>query len=250
MLPKSLSKTIRSLKIKKYRSALGLYVIEGRKIISEALAEKQEIMRIVGTEDLLANLRLQHSNALINQVTEGEINRLSTLKSNSEGLAILKMSEGKIEDFQIDSWTFFLDEINDPGNLGTIIRTADWFGFKKIICSLSSCDHLNPKAIMASMGSVFRVSILYASLKEVLFQNPGMKSYGADMDGESLEDFKWPGNKGLLVFGNEANGISQENRELLDGTLKIRGGVHTESLNVAQSAAIFLNDLFVKTKAT
>jgi TrmH family RNA methyltransferase len=129
-----------------------------------------------------------------------------------------------------------LDGVQDPGNLGTIIRTADWFNFNKILCSLSCVDVFNPKVVQATMGSLARVNIYYADLVPILKQTK-LPIYGTLLNGESIFNTNFD-NIGYLIFGNEGNGISEEIISLITKSVTIPGGKNTESLNVAISAAI------------
>ena len=156
-------------------------------------------------------------------------------------MAIFKFPDIKpIDDRE---WILALDDIRDPGNLGTIIRLCDWFGIQHLVCSENTVDCFNPKVLQATMGSIARVNMVYTDLLQFITDYKGLV-YGTFMDGEPVYNIKLP-QKGILVMGNEANGISNEIKNKVDKKISIPqfGGKQTESLNVATAAAIFLNEI-------
>ena len=136
-----------------------------------------------------------------------------------------------------------LDDVRDPGNMGTIIRLCDWFGVRQLVCSENTVDCFNPKVLQATMGSITRVNIVYTDLLQFI-KSSELSVYGTFMDGENVHVTKMP-EKGILVMGNEANGISKEIADLVNHKITIPqfGGQKTESLNVATATAIFLNEI-------
>ena len=136
---------------------------------------------------------------------------------------------------------WLLDGIQDPGNLGTIIRTADWFGFKQVLCSLNTVDVYNPKTVQATMGSIARVNVTYHDLP-LLLKDINMPVFGAMLDGNSLYETNW-GTEGLVIMGNEGQGVSEEIIKMIDRPVTIPRVGGAESLNVAVSAAIFCADI-------
>ncbi len=247
MLTKSLSKVVRSLKIKKYRSQHGLYLAEGRKIVQEALTSGQQITHIVGSSDFIDSLGTFSQNIETITIKKDEVSALSSLKNNEEGLALVRIPSPDLEPPILASWTIYLDRLQDPGNLGTIIRTADWFGLQEIFCSPNTCDLYNPKSVMAAMGSLFRVKVRYISIDDILRHNPTTEVLGADMQGQPIHEVEFgQEGSGLIVFGNEANGIDAEMLERLSGKISIPGEGRAESLNVAQSSAIILSQMYFK----
>ena len=166
---------------------------------------------------------------------------MSFLKTPNQALAIFKIPKTLPIDFS--NLVVALDDIRDPGNLGTIIRLCDWFGVNDLVCSYETVDCFNPKVIQATMGSITRVNITYLDLTKLLSEND-MLSYGTFMDGDSIYSMSLP-EKGILVFGNEANGISKAIESKVVKRLSIPrfGNLQaTESLNVATAAAIFLSE--------
>lgn len=166
-----------------------------------------------------------------------EMARMSALKTPPPILAVCRKPD-EMSTIDYRGSFFALDGVSDPGNLGSILRTCDWFGFKHLVCEPDSVDVFNPKVIQASMGAVFRVQVVYAPLESVLTELPeDFEVWAADMDGESLYDIELA-EKVMVVFGSESHGLRQEVRDKLDGAFtipRIGGG---ESLNVAVAAAI------------
>ena len=175
------------------------------------------------------------------RISETELKKVSTLKSPNKALGIFKIPKEKA--LQNYGLTIALDAINDPGNLGTIIRLCDWFGVAQIVCSKDTVDCYNQKVVQASMGSLTRVSIHYTDLENYITKS-NLDTFIADMDGENVYKTKLP-KEGILIMGNEANGVSEEIKSLLQYKISIpRFGEtqETESLNVATATAILLSE--------
>ncbi len=241
MLSKNTIKIIKSLQIKKFRDELGLFIIEGRKSVMELLDSDFEITHIFSTEIYKDELK---SNARAKQcleiVSPKELESISRIDTNQTMLAVAKMKQNKGFDYNKPGLLLLLDGIQDPGNLGTIIRTADWFGVQNIVCSQNTVDFYNPKVITSTMGSFTRINIHYADLEKeiaVLKEN-NFSIYGAMLEGEPLQsvDLK----KGALVIGSESNGITDAIRKLIDSPVKIEGKGNAESLNAAIATGIIL----------
>lgn len=235
MLSKSQIKLITSLKQKKYRLKHGLFVVEGVKTIKELLQSKLVLDTLYTTE----SFNIDAKNEEI--ISESELQRISFLKSPNKALAIFEIPQSKPIDLK--NLIVALDDVRDPGNLGTIIRLCDWFGVKDLICSEETVDCFNPKVIQATMGSITRVNITYLDVPEFLKQTE-LSSFGTFMDGVSVYSSEIP-KQGVLIFGNEANGISKNVEELITQRLSIPrfGSLRaTESLNVAAATAIFLSE--------
>ncbi|OSY86875.1 RNA methyltransferase [Tenacibaculum holothuriorum] len=235
-LSKNTIKLITSLRQKKYRQKHNLFVAEGVKVVNELLSSSLKIFKIYTTSiDVL-----QKSNN-VELITEDELKKVSNLKAPNKVLGIFEIPSEK----EIDTNNFIvaLDEVNDPGNLGTIIRLCDWFGVKQLVCSKNTVDCYNPKVIQSTMGSLTRVNIVYTDLISFLGKN-NLPTYTADMDGENVYSSKLP-EKAVLVMGNEANGISEEVNNVVQQKLTIPrfGNIQqTESLNVATATAILLSE--------
>lgn len=175
-------------------------------------------------------------------VEVGEIQNVSTLENNNTALAIVKQKDEQSLDFAIgeNEIILALDNIRDPGNLGTIIRIADWYGIKKIVASIGTVDLYNPKVISATKGSFTRVNVFYANLEEYLAK-VNTPVLGAFMEGENAHKFKFPKN-GVLVMGNESNGITPEITKIIKQKITIPSFGQTESLNVAIATAVLLDN--------
>lgn len=180
--------------------------------------------------------KLSHKQKVF-EVTLNELEKISALQTPQGILALIEIPiNDSFNEDQTDGITIVLDGIQDPGNLGTIIRTADWFGFKEIVCSENTVDIYNPKVIQATMGSLARVKVSYANLESILMISK-LPKYGTLLNGNNLFQTQWP-KKGYLIFGSEGNGITDNILKLITHPITIPGAGNTESLNVAISAAI------------
>jgi TrmH family RNA methyltransferase len=234
-LSKNHIKLITSLSQKKYRQKHRLFVVEGVKVVHEFLNSSYELEIVFSTDTDFS------STDKFIEVTDQELKKISSLKNPNKVLAIFKIPN------QINPITgcliLALDSINDPGNLGTIIRLCDWFGIEQLVCSNETVDCFNSKVVQASMGSLTRVVISYLDLKKYL-QNASVPIFIADMNGLNVYKTKLP-DSALLVLGNEANGISDDIKQLATTKITIpRYGAfqQTESLNVASASAILLSE--------
>lgn len=235
MITKNQIKFIKGLSLKKNRIASQCFVVEGEKNVAELITSDFEIIQLYAT----TQSAIKTKDTIVNQITNNNLERISTLKSPNKVLAIVKIPEEK--QLKNAGMTLVLDNINDPGNLGTIIRLCDWFGVQKIICSATTVDVYNPKVVQASMGSLFRINISYTDLANYL-QKVGTPIYGAFMNGEDIKKSVLPQNV-HLILGNEANGISDEISALITNRVGIKNvGLQAESLNVAVATAIFLHE--------
>ena len=215
-------------------------MVEGNKIIKELKNSPFVIRKIYSTDDT----GLYFAKSKIHPITERELKKISLLQHPKDSVAVCELrNQSPISaDIQL-----VLDNIQDPGNLGTIIRLADWFGIEQIICSENTVDFYNPKVIQATMGSFTRVNIVYQNLKELL-QNTDRPIFGTDMAGKNIYKTDFP-KSFYLVLGNEGNGISPEIKSLVTENLTIpRFGrlQSTESLNVSMAAGIILGQVFSK----
>lgn len=236
MLTKNQTKRILSLNQKKYRQQLQLFFAEGPKVVQEFLEASYEPVEIFSTAD-----QYQSFEPAFVQVKDQDLFKISALKTPNRVVAVFKMPKPK----PIDSSQLILavDGLNNPGNMGTIIRLCDWFGISDLVCSHNSVDCYNPKVIQSAMGSHTRVNITYLDLEAFLSSQPN--TFGTFMEGQSIYDGSLP-QSGVLVMGNEANGISKNIEALVSERLKIpRYGIYkqTESLNVANATAIILSEL-------
>jgi TrmH family RNA methyltransferase len=243
MLSKSQISFIKSLHQKKYRKEHGLFLVEGIKSIQEFIHSSYQIHSIFYNSEQSNLLPKLPANINLFEVNNVELGKISTLQTPQGFLAILHMpKDRKINPKSLQNqFTLMLDGVQDPGNMGTIIRTADWFGFDKIICSEDTVEAYNPKTVQATMGSLARVEIYYENLPLFLESN-NLPVFGALLDGESIYKTNW-GNEGLIVLGNEGKGISSEVISKINKPVTIPRIGAAESLNVAVSAAIFCAEL-------
>ena len=228
-------KLITSLSQKKYRQKHQLFIAEGVKVVEEFLKSSYELEILFSTDPYFSFLDC------FVKVTNQELKKISSLKTPNKVLALFKIpSEKKVNSSGL---IVALDTINDPGNLGTIIRLCDWFGVEQLVCSKETVDCYNTKVVQASMGSLTRVSTSYLNLPEYL-KTVSIPIYIADMNGVNIHKTNLP-TSAVLVMGNEANGISDTLKSLISNKISIpRYGdsMQVESLNVATATAILLNE--------
>mgnify|MGYP001794052153 CR=1 FL=1 len=240
MVSKNQKKLIKSLYQKKYRKQHKMFVAEGKKVICELMDAGLELHALF-TIDVSA-FDVVHQK-LVYEVTQNELKQLSFLTTPQVGLAVFYIPQQK--EVAQEALILALDDVRDPGNLGTIIRLCDWFGVKNLVCSLKTADCFNPKVIQATMGSITRVNVIYVDLPMFLKErNSGVKVFGTFMEGSSVYNETLPEN-GIIVMGNEANGISEDIEKFVDAKITIpRFGLDqkTESLNVATATAVILSE--------
>lgn len=238
MLSKNQVKLIQKLHHKKYRNELNLFIVEGKKSINEFLQAGYTPQLLIATEAFTTNVP-QH---LITPVSKDELRKVSTLQNPDEGLAVFQQPKHK--GILQEGVIVALDNVQDPGNLGTIIRLCDWFGVETLLCNTQTVDCYNPKVVQASMGSLTRVAVHYLDLAAFL-TTTALPVYTMDLEGENLYTATFPKDC-ILILGNEANGISSEVRALSNEVITIpRFSQHqrTESLNVAMAGAIILSEV-------
>ena len=237
MISKNQIKFIKSLSLKKNRVKAQLFVAEGEKIINELLNSEFEIEHIYATKQFSGINSSQLPAVTV--VSNDELSRISNLTSPNNVLAIVKVYQQELENNT--GITLVLDDVNDPGNLGTIIRMCDWFGVKQLICSENTVDCYNAKVVQSAMGSLFRVKIKYLNLATYL-SAIDVPIYGAFMDGVGVKEQELP-SQAHLVMGNEANGISSAISECITNKVSIKNiGNNAESLNVAVATSILLHE--------
>lgn len=234
-LSKNQLKLITSLQQKKYRQKHNLFVAEGVKVIDELLKAKLEFEYLFSIDD---SCTFSNRTTII---SETELKKISKLKTPNKVVGVFKIPKEEV--IKNKGLIIALDEINDPGNLGTIIRLCDWFGVEQLVCSKNTVDCYNQKVIQATMGSITRVQINYVDLAAFI-SKASLPVFTADMNGDNVYESTLP-TEAILVMGNEANGISKEINKLVKNRLTIpRFGKtqQTESLNVATATAILLNE--------
>ena len=236
-LSKNHIKLIASLRQKKYRQKHKLFVAEGVKVVEELMSSSFEIEQLFATQDYATD----DKDIQLVPVSDVELKKISELKSPNKVLGLFKIPRQAV--VPNNGLIVALDDVNDPGNLGTIIRLCDWFGVSKLVCSLNTVDCYNQKVVQASMGSLSRVSMVYQDLISFL-KECELPTFIADMDGENVYTTQLP-EEGVLIMGNEANGVSNQIRNIIDRKVAIpRFGTiqQTESLNVATATAILLSE--------
>lgn len=237
MISKNQIKNINQLKQKKFREVEQKFIAEGIKVIQELIASNLSLVHIYSTDDFDFGVNL----SLVTKISETDLKKISALTNPNTCLAIFEIP--KLSFPKSDGLKVALDDVRDPGNLGTIIRLCDWFGISDLICSQASVDVYNPKVVQATMGSITRVNIHYVDLKEYL-QQTELPIYGTFMDGENIYKEKLEA-QAIIVMGNEANGISSEIEKLITKRISIPrfGDLQAvESLNVATATAITLSE--------
>ena len=237
MISKNQIKFIKSLYLKKNRIKAQLFVVEGEKIVNELLNSKFKIEHIYATKQfswINSNQKLA-----VTLVSNEELSRISNLTSPNNVLAIVRLSQQELKNNT--GITLVLDDVNDPGNLGTIIRMCDWFGVTQIICSKNTVDCYNSKVVQSAMGSLFRVNITYLDLTTYL-TNIDTPIYGAYMNSVDVKGQEFP-TQAHLIMGNEANGISESISRYITNKVSIKNtGKNAESLNVAVATSILLHE--------
>ena len=228
---------IKALATKQGREEQGAFIAEGEKLVGEIRNSKLRIRKIYQTKPLFADAEM---------VSEKEMERISQLKTANSVLAVVEMPKSKIASVKPDSsLVLALDRVQNPGNLGTIIRLADWFGISDIVCSEDSADCFNPKVVQATMGAILRVRVHYTNLAKWLGEQRGAKIYGTFLEGENIYSAQLD-KSGIIVMGNEGQGISTEVAATVSHKLLIppypadRSG--SESLNVAVATAVICSE--------
>ncbi|QKJ29437.1 RNA methyltransferase [Mucilaginibacter mali] len=246
MLSKSQISLFKSLQHKKFRNVHGLFVAEGLKSVTEFIASGYPVQTVYHTAAIAPKMLNLSAKIKFQEISLDELGKISNLTTPQEVIALIKIPE--LPALQASTlknkYALVLDGVQDPGNMGTIIRTADWFGIRHIICSQDSVDVYNPKVVQATMGSLARMNIYYTDLQTTILQLK-MPVYGAMLNGKNIyyTDFH---NEGLIVMGNEGNGIRPAVQKLISNSVTIPGDNMTESLNVAIATAIFCSEIFRK----
>lgn len=238
----------KSLQIKKYRKEKELFFVEGRKNLLELFESQFEIEQLFLTEAFIGEhlpKKIQNSIIPLQVVGEADLLKMGTMQSNKAGIALVKIPHRLCNISTLKGLVPVLAHIQDPGNLGTIVRICDWYGISSLICSTDSVDLYNYKTIHASMGSFGRVSVYYEDLEEFLPRykslHPNKKIYAALMEGQSLYQAPPAAAGGLLLMGNEAQGLSEELARQADVGLTIPRFGAAESLNVSIATAIIID---------
>jgi len=238
MISKNQAKYLKALSSKKQRRLSGEFLVQGEKNILELLGSSLEVVEIYCTDSFkeLHNNLLSHHSVI--ETTAQQLSQVSTLTANSDAIAIVKQPVH--EAFQPKGLILALDDVNDPGNLGTIIRLADWYGVNDILISEQTSDVYNPKTISATMGAFTRVKTHRVNLKESL-QTINLPIYGAFLGGDNVHNNNFE-KSAVIVMGNESHGISDDISSLITKKVTIPSYGHSESLNVAMATGIILDN--------
>ncbi len=251
MLSKSQISFINSLKQKKYRDEHQLFIAEGAKIVPELLNSDIVVKQVYATSEFLRNNAIPATIERF-EIKENELERISSLTKANEVLAVCEIPKYKLNSDDLKGkLTLVLDDIKDPGNLGTIIRIADWFGIENIVCSSETADAFNSKVVQATMGSIARIKIHYCDLTSFVQQqitNNQQRIYGALLEGKNIYNEKLS-SEGLIVIGNESRGISEDVQKLITDKISIPSFSHyktnegqAESLNAAIATSIICSE--------
>ena len=249
MLTKNTIKLIKSLSEKKYREKEGLFLVEGNKMVAEALCSDYKVEKLIATPEFLSTFKTNTNYTIeITETTRDEIKKASLLKTPPYSIALCKIPAYENLPENIGSGlSLYLDGIQDPGNVGTIIRMCDWFGIAYIFCSPDTADVYSPKVVQASMGSIFR-TLIYKVPAELFFQKENIGNtpvFGAFINGSNIYTENLPENA-ILVVGNEGNGIRNEVEPFINKKIAIpeftKNNGNAESLNVAVAAAIICSE--------
>lgn len=238
-LSKNKLKYIRSLKEKKFRTEYGTFVAEGNKLVGDLLPYLK-CQLLVATSSFLLDTDISDVEEVV-EVSDAELAQASFLQNPQQVLAVFYQVKNDPNINHLNELSLALDGIQDPGNLGTIIRLADWYGINHVFCSHDTADLYNPKVVQATMGALARVNVHYLDLAEFLRDHKDIPVYGTLLDGQNMYEQTLTAN-GIIVMGNEGNGIRQEIQQLITSKLYIpnypAGNLTSESLNVAIATAI------------
>jgi len=244
LITKSDIKYIQSLAHKKFREEEGVFTIEGVKMVGELMEEfPDNIVHLYASQHWVdENAQHELTDFPVTIIDDMTLARISHLKSPNHVVALVKIPKQQIQDNSTGKLTLVLDQIQDPGNLGTIIRTCDWFGIQNIVCSSDTVDAYNPKTVQSAKGSLLRMNILYADLVTHLSSNKGVPVFAAALEGVSIHEINVQA-PAIIVIGNEANGISKEVMAFATHKITIPKIGKAESLNAGIATAIILSNI-------
>lgn len=244
IITKKTIKFVKSLHFKKYRNQYRYFLVEGEKNIDALLTSEYKVKMLISTPHFLEKNQqnINRKDIKIYETSPSMINQISHLSHNEIALAVAEMHEDTMLEYEADEFILALDNVRDPGNLGAILRVADWYGIQKICCSPGTVDFYNPKVIQSSMGSFTRVQCFYSELEDFLASKPA-KIYGAFLKGTPLHKATFE-KGGIILLGNEANGIDDKLFSFIDEKITIPRIGQVESLNVAVAAGIICDRVF------
>ena len=243
MLVKSKVKYIQTLGQKQFREKEGFFIAEGPKLVLELLLSgNAKIKELFAVAEWISENKKWLVKMEVTEITEKELERISQLKTPNKVVAIVQQFDNSTPIDTKNKISLVLDNVQDPGNLGTIIRTADWFGVEQIICSPGTADVYNSKVVQATMGSIVRVKVFYTDLKKWLAAQNEVPIYAAVLEGQDVTSMKKI-TEGIIIFGNESKGISPEILQLVKIKLTIPKKGKAESLNVAVAVGVVLGSI-------
>lgn len=248
MISKNQIKHIQSLHLKKNREEEGLFIIEGIKLVNEFIqANSFEIKTVYATTEYIQQYKgLLNSNSVsYAEIANEDLKKISLQTTPNQVLAIVSGKSFILNEELLRTLvTLYLDDIRDPGNLGTIIRIADWFGIKQVVCSPNTTEVYNPKTLQASMGAILRTNVVYMAFDDFKNKTSDLPIYGALLKGENIYTSHLK--KGVIVIGNEANGISNEVLKGVSNPITIPAATNngSESLNAANACGIICSEFF------
>jgi TrmH family RNA methyltransferase len=243
MLSKAKIKFIKSLQIKKYRKQEQCFIVEGAKSVRELLTSDFEVQTVLGTTEFVSSITPRPGVEVI-ETSVKELQGLGEFQTNDSAVAVARLKPNDQFSIEGNEFALVLDDIRDPGNLGTIIRTADWFGLKKIVASNETADFYNQKVINATMGSFTRVKMFYTELA-IYLDKVTVPIYGAYLDGSDISRVSF-GAGGLILIGNESKGIGTDLERFVTHRVTIPKVGHAESLNASIAAGIFCYAISVR----
>lgn len=243
MVSKAKIKFIKSLQVKKYRKQEQSFVVEGAKSVSELLNSDFDVTWLAASDKfLLLNEKAIHTKSVeALEASEKELEQLGSFQTSDAAVAIAKMKPNSMPILD-GGFCLMLDDLRDPGNVGTIIRTADWYGIKNVVASEETADFYNPKTISSTMGSFCRVNFFSSDLVDFLSKTR-LPVFGTFMDGKDVHQFDF-GKSGVIVIGNESNGISDRVSTFVSHRITIPRIGGAESLNAAIATAVVLDNIF------
>jgi RNA methyltransferase, TrmH family len=249
MISKAQIGLIKSLAQKKYRIQYNVFFVEGIKLVNELLISEFKLHSLYGLKEWIENnpeIATKHADK-INTVTEKELNQISSLTTPNQVIALFKIPEKQEINLKDKDIILCLESIRDPGNMGTIIRIADWYGITNIICSIDCVDIYNPKVVQATMGSIARIKTYYVDLKSFINELAGFYTYATVLSGDDLhkDKIKFPA---AIIIGNESQGLSKEIEAICNHTISIPKYGEAESLNAAIATAIILDKFRLESK--
>ncbi len=243
MISKSVIKYIQSLQQKKFRDEHHAFTAEGPKVVSGIIESGvfplKAVYALQEWADESGKLLLQNHANKLEVVKDFELEKLASYTTPNKVVAVFEKKQAVVADDVSDKFTLVLDDIQDPGNLGTIIRTADWFGIEHIVCSPATADMYNSKVVQSTMASLGMVNVVYTDIHAWLKKQKGIKIFAATLHGKPISNYEHV-NEGILVIGNESKGVSEAVMKLANEKITIPKIGHAESLNAAVAAGIML----------